>query len=171
MANRKARGGGQLRSIATVVTTGVLITLPFIDPGKLVQRPLLPAAITGELVVVSRSAPTTRFIGPDGTYSGFEQDMLELFAQETNLRLSVVESRRFSEIIPTVSERVAHLAAAGLSVTEEREEQINFGPKYMTALTHGVRARWRTWSANAVASCVVPAVPQPCAARQRISRV
>ncbi len=119
--------------MATVVMTGVIITLPHIDPGKLVQRPLLPPAITGELVVVSRSAPTTRFIGPDGTYTGFEQDMLELFAQETNLRLNVVERRRFSEIIPTVSERVAHLAAAGLSVTEEREQQIKFGPKYMTA--------------------------------------
>jgi membrane-bound lytic murein transglycosylase F len=119
--------------MATVVTTGALVTLPYIDPGKLVQRPLLPPAITGELVVVSRSAPTTRFIGPDGTYSGFEQDMLELFAKENNLRLKVVESRRFSEIIPTVEERVAHLAAAGLSVTEEREEYIKFGPDYMTA--------------------------------------
>ncbi len=133
MPKRKAGWARQLNSGAVVLATGILITLPSIDPGKLIQRPLLPPAISGELVVVSRSAPTTRFIGPDGTYTGFEQDMLELFAAETNLRLSVIESRRFSEIIPTVSGRVAHLAAAGLSVTEGREEHVNFGPKYMTA--------------------------------------
>ncbi len=133
MANRKAGWARQFRSIFIGAATAVLITLPSIDPGKLIQRPLLPAAISGELVVISRSAPTTRFIGPDGTYVGFEQDMLELFAKETNLRLNVIESRRFSEIIPTVEEKVAHLAAAGLSITEERQQHVDFGPKYMSA--------------------------------------
>lgn len=132
MAKRTADWIRQLRSVVTVSTTALLIALPATDPGQLIKRPLLPPALTGELVVMSRNAPTTRFIGPDGTYSGFEQDMLELFAKETNLRLKVIASRRFSEIIPAVSNRVAHLAAAGLSVTDEREQRIEFGPKYMT---------------------------------------
>jgi len=132
MPKRAADRIRQIRSVATVSVTAILIMLPALDPGKLIKRPLLPPAISGELVVVSRNAPTTRFIGPDGNFTGFEQDMLELFAKETNLRLNVIASRRFSEIIPTVSERVAHLAAAGLSVTDERETSIRFGPKYMT---------------------------------------
>lgn len=132
MARRTAEWIRQLRSVATGLVTALLIVLPTLDPGQLIKRPLLPPALTGELVVMSRNAPTTRFIGPDGTYTGFEQDMLELFAKETNLRLKVIASRRFSDIIPSVSNRVAHLAAAGLSVTEKREQRVEFGPKYMT---------------------------------------
>ena len=132
MPKRKAGLTRQIRSWTTTAATAILIAVPAIDPGKLISRPLLPPALTGELVVISRSAPTTRFIGPDGTHAGFEQDMLELFAKETNLRLNVIESSRFSDIIPSVSSRVAHLAAAGLSVTESREERVDFGPKYMT---------------------------------------
>ena len=132
MPQRKAGLNRQLRSWATLAASAFLMIAPAIDPGHLITRPLLPSSLTGELVVISRSAPTTRFIGPDGTYTGFEQDMLELFAKETNLRLNVIESSRFSDIIPSVSGRVAHLAAAGLSVTEDREQHIDFGPKYMT---------------------------------------
>lgn len=132
MPRRNAGLTRQLRSWTKLTATALLIAAPAVDPGNLVSRPLLPPALTGELVVVSRSAPTTRFIGPDGTYIGFEQDMLELFAKETNLRLNVIESPRFSEIIPSVSRRVVHLAAAGLSATEDREQHVDFGPKYMT---------------------------------------
>jgi len=88
--------------------------------------------MSGELVVVSRNAPTTRFIGPDGAYSGLEQDMLELFAKENKLHLTVIERSRFSDIIPAVTQRAAHLAAAGLSATEERAKKVKFGPSYMT---------------------------------------
>jgi len=131
MPKRKAAWVSQTRSIATLAATSLLIAVPSCDPGDLFRRPVLPAMVTGELVVISRAAPTTRFVGPDGTYSGFEQDMLDLFAKETNLRLRVIERSRFSEIIPAVSQRVAHLAAAGLSVTEERAKKIDFGPSYM----------------------------------------
>jgi membrane-bound lytic murein transglycosylase F len=123
----------QSRSFASLTATTLLIALPSCDPGDLVLRPVLPTAISGELVVVSRSAPTTRFVGADGAYSGLEQDMLELFAKESNLRLTVIERSRFSDVIPAVTQRVAHLAAAGLSVTEERAKKVTFGPSYMMA--------------------------------------
>ena len=132
MPKRNVNWVGQIRSFTTLAATLLLIAMPSCDPGNLIRRPVSPTSITGELVVVSRSAPTTRFIGPDGAYSGFEQDMLDLFAKETNLRLSVIERARFSDIIPAVSQRVAHLAAAGISVTEERAKNVNFGPSYMT---------------------------------------
>ena len=132
MPKRNVNWVGQIRSFTTLAATLLLIAMPSCDPGNLIRRPVSPTSITGELVVVSRSAPTTRFIGPDGAYSGFEQDMLDLFAKETNLRLSVIERARFSDIIPAVSQRVAHLAAAGLSVTEERAKIVKFGPSYMT---------------------------------------
>lgn len=132
MPKRKSEQRGQARSFATLTATALLIAVPFCDPGDLILRPILPPAVTGELIVVSRSAPTTRFVGADGTYSGFEQDMLDLFAKETNLRLTVIERSRFSEIIPAVSQRVVHLAAAGLGVTEERAQKVEFGPSYMT---------------------------------------
>jgi membrane-bound lytic murein transglycosylase F len=133
MPKRNADGARQFRSFAVLTATSLLIALPSCDPGDLARRPVLPSTISGELVVVSRSAPTTRFVGPDGAYSGLEQDMLELFAKQSNLRLTVIERARFSDVIPAVTQRVAHFAAAGLSVTEERAKKVNFGPSYMTA--------------------------------------
>jgi membrane-bound lytic murein transglycosylase F len=133
MQKRNTGGARQFRTFAILTATSLLIALPSCDPGDLARRPVLPSTISGELVVVSRSAPTTRFVGPDGAYSGLEQDMLELFAKQSNLRLTVIERARFSDVIPAVTQRVAHFAAAGLSVTEERAKKVNFGPSYMTA--------------------------------------
>ena len=112
-----------------------LLTLPSCDPATMFERPVQPFGKSDELVVLVRNSPTTRFLGADGKYSGIEQDLLDLFAKENGMRLRLVERTNFGEILPALNRHMAHLAAAGLTATEERRENFIFGPAYLSVHT------------------------------------
>ena len=115
-----------------LVAAVLLLMLPFCDPGMLIERPVLPFGVTDELVVLVRNGPDTRFLGVDGKFSGMEQDMLEMFAKDLGVRLRVVERSNFADIVPALRRNIAHIAAAGLSVTDERRSRLIFGPAYLS---------------------------------------
>ncbi len=121
-----------LRSLPKLAAAAVLVLLPSCDPGEWLQRPVLPFDKAEEIVVLSRNSPTTRFLGPDGEYVGFEQDLIQLFAKSAGVRLRVIERAQFSEILPALDQRKAHIAAANLSITPEREREFHFGPPYLS---------------------------------------
>jgi membrane-bound lytic murein transglycosylase F len=85
----------------------------------------------GELVVLTRNSPTTYYEGPEGP-TGLEYDLASLFAARLGVRLRMVVPRNFAEIFNLVATRRFHFAAAGLTVTEERQSQVRFGPSYQT---------------------------------------
>lgn len=120
------------QSALKIVATALLVLVPSCDPGQLIERPVLPFGMSEELVVLVRNGPTTRFIGADGKYTGIEQDLAELFARDVGKSLRMVERNRFADILPALRRQVAHLAAAGLSVTEERSRHFDFGPAYLS---------------------------------------
>jgi membrane-bound lytic murein transglycosylase F len=93
---------------------------------------VLPFGETDELVVLVRNGPDTRFLGADGKFSGMEQDMLEMFAKDLGVRLRVIERSNFADILPALRRNIAHLAAAGLSTTDERRSRLIFGPAYLS---------------------------------------
>ena len=121
-----------LQSLSKLTAAALLIALPSFDLGAIIERPVPPFGVTSELVVVTRNSPTTRYIGPDGDYVGFEQDLMELFARETGKQVRVIERERLGDILPTLHHRLAHIAAAGLSVTAQRQSFVTFGPSYLT---------------------------------------
>ena len=113
----------------------LLLILPSCNPDALFERAVPPFGETDELVVLVRNGPTTRFLGADGKYSGIEQDLLDMFAKDTGTRLRLVERTKFREILPALRRHLAHLAAAGLSATEERRKVFIFGPAYLSVHT------------------------------------
>jgi membrane-bound lytic murein transglycosylase F len=118
-------------SLGVWALTAFLIALPSCDPGF--ERPVLPFEMADELVVLTRNSPTTRYLGPDGDHVGFEQDLIDMFARETGKKLRIVERNKLPDILSALGGRIAHFAAAGLSVTPEREEAFAFGPSYLSA--------------------------------------
>ena len=122
----------QPSSAHKLVAAVLLLMLPFCDPGMLIERPVLPFGETDELVVLVRNGPDTRFLGVDGKFSGMEQDMLEMFAKDLGVRLRVIERSNFADILPALRRNIAHLAAAGLSTTDERRSRLIFGPAYLS---------------------------------------
>jgi membrane-bound lytic murein transglycosylase F len=115
-----------------LAAAALLLILPSCDPGVLIERRALPFGATDELVVLVRNGPTTRFLGADGKFSGMEQDMLEMFAKDLGVRLRVIERSNFADILPALRRNIAHLAAAGLSATDEPRSRLIFGPAYLS---------------------------------------
>ena len=83
----------------------------------------------GKLVVLTRNTPTTYYEGPDGP-AGIEYDMAKGFADTLNVELEMVVPESFGEILPMLAKNEAHMAAAGLIVTDGRRKNVRFGPHY-----------------------------------------
>lgn len=84
---------------------------------------------TGVLRVVTRTSPTTYYTGSNGP-EGPEYDLIKGFAAFLGVKLDLQTTERFSDLIPKVESGAAHVAAAGLTVTPEREARVDFGPAY-----------------------------------------
>ncbi|HHH35521.1 MAG TPA: membrane-bound lytic murein transglycosylase MltF [Gammaproteobacteria bacterium] len=126
----------------TVIFAGLslppLVTLHAPPPSVLeqIQR-------NGELVVLTRNGPTTFYEGPNGP-AGFEYDLAKLFAEQLGVRLKIVTPESFDAILPLVTRRSVHLAAAGLTITEARKRRVRFGPPYQTITQQLVYRRGHT---------------------------
>ncbi len=85
----------------------------------------------GELRVVTRNSPTSYYIGAHGP-EGPEYDLIRGFASFMGVELKIYEVEKFTDVIPEVIKGNAHVAAAGLSITDERRKKVDFGPGYET---------------------------------------
>jgi len=82
-----------------------------------------------ELVVATRNSPTTYYEGPEGP-AGLEYDLVKRFAESLGVNLRIVVPPNFNDILTLVARGDVHIAAAGLTVTEKRKQQVRFGPVY-----------------------------------------
>lgn len=98
--------------------------------GSRVPTVLEQVQAVGKLVVVSRNGPTTYYEGNEG-YTGFEYHILSAFADHLGVQLEVVEQEDLNLMIDQVGYQ-AHFAAAGLTITPRREQQVQFSEPYMS---------------------------------------
>jgi len=99
---------------------------------KLFPEPTTLAKIKakGELHVITRLGPTTYYDDAEGQPIGFEYELVERFAKHLGVKLKMAAPTYFSDIIPMIERGDADLAAAGLTITEQRKQQVQFGPAY-----------------------------------------
>ena len=90
---------------------------------------------TGELRVVTRDSPVAYTVSPDGP-TGPEFDLVQAFADELGVALVIDPVASVSEILPKLISGDAHMAAAGLSITNARLEFLNFGHPYKSVDVH-----------------------------------
>jgi membrane-bound lytic murein transglycosylase F len=83
----------------------------------------------GELVVVTRTAPTTFYQDGQGP-QGPEFDMVEDFARHLGVRARYLVASSVTEALHWLEQGQADLAAAGISRTPSREARFRFGPVY-----------------------------------------
>jgi membrane-bound lytic murein transglycosylase F len=96
------------------------------------QRTILGQVLaSGELHVLTRNAGTTYYQGPHGP-AGLEYQLLKRFADQLGVKLVITVPDSFNEIIEDISKGDAQIAAAGLTVTQEREKLVRFSPAYQT---------------------------------------
>jgi len=84
----------------------------------------------GEIVVVTRNAPTTYYERHTGQFAGIEYDMVTAFAQYLDAKPRFIVKDTVDEILTGITKNEADFAAAGLTITELRGDQYIFGPTY-----------------------------------------
>jgi membrane-bound lytic murein transglycosylase F len=89
----------------------------------------------GELRVVTRETATAYFVAEGGP-AGPEYDLVKAFADDLGVDLVIETVDSVSEITPRLASGQAHMAAAGLSMTESRLEYLDFGHPYNTVDMH-----------------------------------
>jgi membrane-bound lytic murein transglycosylase F len=94
------------------------------------SRSLEEIQASGKLVVITRNAPTTIYTNRDDSQAGPEYDLVEAFAASRNLKVEYRLLSSIKEIIAAVENGEGDLAAAGLTITEERRKKFIFGPPY-----------------------------------------
>jgi membrane-bound lytic murein transglycosylase F len=98
--------------------------------------PLLDQVLeTGELRVVTRNSPTSYTVSPDGP-TGPEYDLVRAFADDLGVTLVIRAVDSVSEILPLLLSGEAHMAAAGLSVTDSRRQFLHFSHPYESVDIH-----------------------------------
>jgi membrane-bound lytic murein transglycosylase F len=112
------------RYLFKLLVLSLLLTACSIPP-PLVER----IKASGELRVVTRNSGTTLYEGPEGL-TGFEYDLVLLFADELGVKPHFIIPKHFDDLLPSIINGEAHLAAAGLTVTPDRVSEIRFGPPY-----------------------------------------
>ncbi len=117
-------------TIAGIIIFGLIASVFGLVYFVNVQTPHLERILNrGELIAVSRNAPTTYYQNKDG-YTGIEYDLLKLFADSLNVKLKIIVPEKFSDILPLIEKGDADIGAAGISITWTRKEKFHFSPAY-----------------------------------------
>jgi membrane-bound lytic murein transglycosylase F len=85
----------------------------------------------GALKVATVNSPTTYYESSSGP-SGFDHDATLAFADWLGVALELVVVNSNEEALQAVATGKAHLAAAGIAITPERQQQFRFGPVVQT---------------------------------------
>ncbi len=83
----------------------------------------------GTLNVLTRVGPTTYYEGPEGI-TGLEYDLITLFAKHLQVKVNFIIPDTFDNILELIAEGKADIAAAGLTVTEQRKLTMRFATTY-----------------------------------------
>lgn len=84
----------------------------------------------GEIVVITRNSPTTYFEDNVGA-TGYEFELAKAFADYLGVNLVVKQADNLSELYREIETNDAAFAAAGLTVTTEKNKWVRFSTPYM----------------------------------------
>lgn len=112
------------------MTGGIIISLALILTICAPRRNLLQQVQhDGVLQVLTRNSPTTYFDGPHGT-SGLEYDLITAFAKHLGVKADIRTENNLQSILQQIESGQAQIAAAGLTVTEQRKKRMRFTSPY-----------------------------------------
>jgi len=99
---------------------------------------------SGTLNVITRSSPTTFYLGYQGP-EGVEFQLASRFAERLGVELEMTSVDSISDIFTALETGKADLAAAGLSITADRELSFNFSPPYQEVSQKLVFKQGKRW--------------------------
>ena len=109
-----------------------LLAAPVALPGGAVAADELPDLGGREVVVVTENAyPPLQFVDPKtGEAIGWEYDAMEELAERLNFELEI-RNASWDAMIPAVSEGQFDVGMTGITIRDDRREQVDFSAPYM----------------------------------------
>lgn len=115
----------------------LLLTLAFVSCDK-PTSPLPPNKPVPELdkakviTFVTMNSPNIYYVNDSNEFAGLEYDLIKLFIKELNdgSQLKLIVANHIDQILPSILNGKADIAAADISVTEARKKRINFTIPY-----------------------------------------
>ncbi len=89
---------------------------------KIIQR--------GKLIVLTTNYPTTYYYDRDNQLTGPEYDMTQSFAKSLQLEVEYKVYESTKAVLEALRHNEGDVAAAGLTVTDDRKKEFDFGPAY-----------------------------------------
>ena len=91
-------------------------------------------AADGILVMATNASfPPYEFVGDDGAFAGIDVEIAGLIAEKLGLKLEI-QDVEFGSIIGGVQSGKFDMGMAGMTVTDERKESVNFSTTYATGV-------------------------------------
>lgn len=115
-----------VRAAAAVMMVCIAVALSGSHTPNSLERVLA----TGELKIVSRNGPTTYFEGPHGL-DGYDYSLAKGFADYLGVDLVIAEEENLGSLFDKVRAGQADMAAAGLTITPERQLRVDFSLPYL----------------------------------------
>jgi membrane-bound lytic murein transglycosylase F len=124
-----------MRFLHWIIAAAMLLALSACDGSETnaeqaPSRPLEEIRDSGALVVVTRNAPTTWYIGRDGEPAGPEHELVQAFAESIGVEVEYELRETVTAALDAIENGEGDLAAAGLTRTEDRRDRFRFGPAY-----------------------------------------
>lgn len=134
----------------SLVSIGLLVIglVLWVGLGTSVSNSHLQQVINrGTLKVITRESPTTFYQGYQGA-DGVEYQLASRFAERLGVRLEMISVDSITEILTALHQGRGDLAAAGLSITPERETELSFAPPYQEVSQKLVFKQGKRWPRN-----------------------
>jgi len=118
--------------VACCLVIGCMLAMSCSDSGQDKPVDLLDRIIDRkELIVLTTNQPTTYYIDREDKLAGPEYDMTNSFAESLGVEARYIEFDSTEAVIEALRKGEGDIAAAGLTVTGERQAEFDFGPAYM----------------------------------------
>jgi len=85
----------------------------------------------GTLKVLTRHSPTTYYDTAEGP-AGLEYELISLFAKHLKVKVKFIFPNTFNDLLLQITEAKADIAAAGLTITQQRKKVMRFAPSYQS---------------------------------------
>lgn len=116
--------------VGIVAVTCGLLTITACSPAPTGPHTLAAIKKRGTLVVLTRNAPTTYYIGGTGRPTGPEYQMILAFAQSIGVKPKFVVESSVQALLTDFAHGKGDMVAAGITRTRARRKHLGFGPSY-----------------------------------------
>ena len=122
-------GGEAVAQDAPVATAPTVVIPDFWDPRRRIERP--PAGTVQAIrFITTDDFPPFNFLDANGHLTGFNVDLARAICAELDIRCTI-QAREWSELTDRLIDKSADAAIAGIAITAENRDQLDFSDVYL----------------------------------------